>query len=905
MSPSVGMRFGRYELLSRLGSGGMGEVFRARDHDLQRDVAVKFLPERFASDPVRLGRFAQEARAASSLNHPNIVTIHEIGETAGLPYLVMELVAGQTLREVVTGRPLPTRRVLEIAGQLADGLAKAHAAGIVHRDLKPENVMVTGDGYVKILDFGLAKLLASDAGDREVWFDSRYPTWPESPGSPQTAEGAVLGTVGYMAPEQARARAVDFRADQFAFGAILYEMATGQQAFRRETPAQTLTAIIETPAPPVAVLNPSFPPPAVWIVERCLEKDPSRRYASTLDLARELRTLREHLTDGSGQLSLSSDEARTASARTRRRLRVAGALLAGLAVLSGAVVLGPALRDRLAVTLHLRAVPGEKGIAVLPFRTTSPDPADRYRADGLTETLAARLSQLQRFHEPLWVVPASEVRHSGVASAADARRAFGVTLVVTGHLQRLGDRLRLTASLVDALDLRQLRALGPNEYAADDLSLQDQLVQGVARMLELTLAPAEQQTLRSGRTSVAAAYPLYLEARGYLQRYDQAESLEHAVSLLQQALQRDPGYALAYAGLAEAQWRLYRLTRDKVRVDLAKKACERALGLNDLLAPVHVTLGVIRAGTGEAERALADFDRALALDPADADAVREKAAALQALGRTSEAEALFRRAVELQPRYWGNYSHLGAFYYRHARYREAEAAFRKVIELVPDSPRGYASLGAVLHEAGGRDPEAISVLERSMALAPSYRAAANLGLIEFSRGRYADAARAYEKAVALESGDYRVWRGLGLSYFWAKGERGRAPAAIKRAVELGEKQLQVNPRDAALLVDLADCHALLGEPAHARALLKRGLALAPNDVEVQEAAAATYEEIGDRDAALHWIRRALAAGYPRSRVDDDPGLEALRADPRFPPEPAGAAPEAPGPPPSAASQGSP
>jgi tetratricopeptide (TPR) repeat protein len=299
---------------------------------------------------------------------------------------------------------------------------------------------------------------------------------------------------------------------------------------------------------------------------------------------------------------------------------------------------------------------------------------------------------------------------------------------------------------------------------------------------------------------------------------------------------------------------------------------------------VHVTLGIIRAGTGEAQAALADFDRALALDPASTDALREKAAACQALGRTAEAEELYKRAVELRPAYWGNYSYLGAFYYRRARYAEAEAAFRKVIELVPDNARGYSSLGAVLHEAGGRDPEAVAVLERSMALGPSYRAASNLGLIEFSQGRYAAAARAYEKALALDASDYRVWRGLGISYHWSPGEREKARSALERAVALGEKQLAVDPRDAALMVDLGDCQALLGNAGRARELLKRGLALAPDDVEIQHAAAAAYEEIGDRAAALALVRRALEAGYPRSRVEDDPGLAALRRDPRFPHE---------------------
>jgi len=883
MPPSVGMRFGRYELLSRLGAGGMGEVWRARDHDLHRDVAVKFLPEKFAADPGRMGRFAQEARAASSLNHPNIVTIHEIGETSGLPYIVMELVEGHTLRELIPpkeARPLAVRRLLEIGAQIADGLAKAHAAGIVHRDLKPENVMVTADGFVKVLDFGLAKLRSDSPEGQEQWFDSAAPTWPESP-SPQTAVGAVLGTAGYMSPEQARGRPVDFRSDQFTLGAILYEMATGRQAFRRETPAQTIAAIIDDTPEPLLVLSPALPPPARWVVERCLAKDPEERYASTLDLARELRTVREHLTDGVGSrdtppAALGAE--RRPSWRASKGLRIAGVLLAAVA---GALVLSPPLRDRLAVALELRPVPQEKGIAVLPFRTTSPDTGDRYRADGLAETLAARLSQLERFHGSLWVVPANEVRQSGVASAEAAHRAFGVTLVVTGSLQRLGDRLRLTASLVDALDLRQLRSLGPTEYAGDDLSLQDRLVEEVARMLDLAVGPPEQEALRSGGTTVGAAYPLYLEARGHLQQYDKGESLERAVSLFQQALQRDPEYALAYAGLAEAQWQLYRLTRGTGRVDLAKRACERALRLNDLLAPVHVTLGIVHAGTGEAERALADFDRALALDPAESDALREKARAYEALGRAEEAEAGFRKAVELRPAYWGNHTHLGAFFFRQGRYREAERAFRDALALTPDNVRVWGSLGGVLQTVG-RDEEAAAALERSLALQPTYRAASNLGVLEFKRGRYAEAARAFERALALDDHDFRVWRNLAAAYYWTPAQKEKARPGWEKAIHLGEEEVRVNPKDAAVLAELASCRAMLGDDARARAELARALALAPGDVEVQQLAASVYEQVGDRASALLWIRRALAAGYPREQVEQDPFLAALRGDPRFP-----------------------
>ena len=889
MPPSVGMRFSRFELVSRIGAGGMGDVWRARDQDLHRDVAVKFLPDRFAADPARLGRFAQEAKAASKLNHPNIVTIHEIGETSGLPYIVMELVDGQTLRDLLLaqeGKPVPTRRLLEIGAQAADGLAKAHAEGIVHRDLKPENVMVTADGFVKVLDFGLAKLRAEGTpraghargvSGAELWFDSGQPTWPESP-SPHTAIGAVIGTAGYMSPEQARGQAVDFRSDQFTLGAILYELATGRQAFRRETPAQTIAAIIEDPPEALSALNPGLPPPLRWVIERCLAKDPAERYASTLDLARELRGLRERLAEVGGSGSSPGLARLPIVAHARRPAGVAFMAL----LVAGLILAVPSVRDRLAVALELRPVPREKGIAVLPFRTTSSDPEDQYRSDGLGETLVSRLSQLQRVDPSLWVVPASEVRQAGVVSAEAARRAFGVTLVVTGSLQRLGDRLRLNASLVDAIRQKQLRAVGPTDFELDDLALQDQVLDEVVRMLAIALGPQDKEALHAGGTSVGGAHAVYLEARGYLQRYEQVASLEKAVSLFQQALQQDPGYALAYAGLGEAQWRLFRLTRGAERVELARKASERAIQRNDLLAPVHVTLGMIRTGTGEAEAALADFDRALALDPANTDALREKAAAYQALGRTPEAEAMYLRAVELRPAYWGNHAHLGAFYYRHGRYLEAEAAFRKVIELTPDNARGYANLGGLLHVAGGRDDEAVAVLERSMALRPSYAAASNLGMIEFSRGRFATAARAYEKTIALDTSDYRVWRGLGVSYYWAPGEREKAREALERAVALGERQLQVNPRDAALLVDLGDCQALLGNAARARELLKRGVALAPDDVEVQHTAAAAYEQIGEREAALRWIRRALDAGYPWSRVEDDPGLAALRADPRFP-----------------------
>jgi len=320
----VGSKLGPYEILAPLGAGGMGEVYRARDTKLGRDVAIKVLPAEVSADKERRQRFEQEARAASSLNHPSVVHVYDIGTSDSTVYIAMELVEGRTLREVVTtSAPLPAKKILDLALPIADGLARAHEAGIVHRDLKPENVMVSKDGHVRILDFGLAKLVEPEAG-------------PEAATSPQlTRSGLVVGTLGYMSPEQAAGKAVDFRSDQFALGTILYEIASGRQPFRRETGPETLTAILREQPEPLSRLAPGLPAPLRWIVEeRCLAKDPDERYASTRDLLRELHGLREHLSEASAS-GLSR-----ALPTSRRRLGLAAAVLGALAALAAGVLAG-------------------------------------------------------------------------------------------------------------------------------------------------------------------------------------------------------------------------------------------------------------------------------------------------------------------------------------------------------------------------------------------------------------------------------------------------------------------------------------------------------------------------------------------------------------------------------------
>ncbi len=369
MTIPVGARLGAYEVVAPLGAGGMGEVYRARDTRLGREVALKVLPEALAQDRERLARFEQEARAASALNHPNIVTIHEIGREGETAYIAMELVDGKTLRELTVSDPMPVRRVLNISAQVAEGLSKAHSAGIVHRDLKPENVMVSKDGFVKILDFGLAKLVEPESG--EV---SAMPTLVK----PETHAGMVLGTVAYMSPEQASGEPLDYRSDQFSLGSIVYEMATGKKAFQRKTAAETMSAIIREDPEPVGKLRPELPLPVRWILERCLAKDRDERYASTRDLARDLASLRDHISEVA-----SGAEALLAAPGRSRRLAmpgVAALALAAVALVGAGWALGRGLSKRSEAAPSFRR---------LTFRKGSIGNA-RFAADGQTVVYGAQ-----------------------------------------------------------------------------------------------------------------------------------------------------------------------------------------------------------------------------------------------------------------------------------------------------------------------------------------------------------------------------------------------------------------------------------------------------------------------------------------------------------------------------------
>ena len=858
-----GTTLGSYEIIAPLGSGGMGEVYRARDTRLNREVAVKVLSPAFVHDPNQLMRFRREAHVLASLNHPNIVTIYEIGHDNHTVFIAMELVDGKALDGVLVSGPMSMRDILDVAAQVGAGLAVAHESGIVHRDLKPKNVMIRKDGLAKILDFGLSKLTPGFAPSA---FDQT---------TAATEQGVLLGTIEYMSPEQASGLPTDFYSDQFSFGSLLYEMVTGKRPFHRETGPQTLAAVIEDEPKPITSLNPRVPAALETIVHRCMAKKPERRYASTQALARELKELRD---------SSAVDETRTPSANARtllQRLPLWLAIsLASALVVAGISLVVPRLPEKIRAWSGSLSPITQKQLVVLPFTNIGNDPQNQGFCDGLVEILSSKLSQLEQFQRTLRVVPSTDVLREGIVSVREARQTFGATLAITGSVQRTENQVRLTINLVDPQTLRQLKSKTIDTEAHDISVLQDGVVLEVAELLDVKLSSQAKQVLSIGATTVPSAYEYYMQGRGYLQRYELVQNIDTAISLFNLALAQDRRYALAEAGLGEAYWRKYEQTKDTQWAEQARKSSTAAIGLNDKLAQVYVTLGMIHTGTGRYEEAVQNLQKALVLDPINSDAYRELAKTYQGMGKVKDAESTYMNAIAVRPGYWGTHNDLGGFYYHQGRYAEAEKEFRRVVDLTPDNARGYSNLGVIAYSQK-RYEEAAKMYEKSVAIKPSDSAYSNLGMVYYSLAQYGEAARYYEKAIQMNGRDFLSWHNLAGTYQWGN-EPQKAQAAFKRTAALIEEQLRVNPRDPTSLILLADAYSYLNQPQRARQLLQQGLALAPNDVSNMFQASAIYEQLGDRKLALQWIAKAIKGGFSRDLIEKEPTLARLRLDPKFP-----------------------
>jgi eukaryotic-like serine/threonine-protein kinase len=683
---AAGDRLGPYEILAPLGSGGMGEVYRARDERLKREVAVKLLPASFSADPDRLRRFEQEAQAAGSLNHPNIVAIYDLGTHEGSPYIVSELLEGETLRARLAGGAFTPRKALGQALQIAYGLAAAHEKGIVHRDLKPENIFITRDGRVKILDFGLAKLKQPEGGASSA---TDLPTVGTEP-------GVVLGTVGYMSPEQVRGRPADAGSDIFSFGAILYEMLSGNRAFRGDTAADTMSAILMK-EPPELSLRHEIPAGLERVVRHCLEKDPEQRFHSAHDLAFDLEALSDVSTATPALAGLR------AAARQRSRTLLWGAGVVALAAVAGAV-------------LWLRPRTGTiDSVAVLPFVNAGGDPNAEYLSDGITESLINSVSQIPGIRV---VSRASAFHYKGKdVGAKTVGRELGVRAVLTGRIIQRGDALSIRAELVDARDDTHLWGEEYDRKLSDVLAVQEEIARDISGKLRQRLSGEDKKRLTKHFTENAEAYALYLKGRYHWNKRT-GEDIQKGIGYFQQAIGKDPTYALAYVGLAESYAILNEYTGlpSTETFPKAKAAALKALEMDETLAQAHVVLAFVHEFFDwDFSAAEKEFKRAIEVDANYPTAHHWYSLYLCYQGRQDQAIAEAARAAELDP-LSPIISNLRSVVFFYARQTDrAIEASRKTLDLEKGFVPALASLGRALDQKG-MYPEAIASLEEAVRL---------------------------------------------------------------------------------------------------------------------------------------------------------------------------------------------
>ena len=822
--PPAERQIGRYRIESRLGSGGMGEVYRAWDPEIQRAVAIKRLSRgegKGDPDRVRL-----EARAAARLRHPGVVVIHDVIDHDGELYLVEDLVEGQTLRDRVRAG-LPIEALLAIAQVLLDAMSHAQACGIVHGDLKPENIMISAGDQPCILDFGLARRVSSGGGSGPL---------VRSTGSAIDgvidAEASTLdldthsgGTPGYIAPEVLRGAPADTRSDIWSLGVVFYEALSGVQPFRRDSLAATISATLEHQPRSPRELNPGVSLDLSQLVMKMLEKDPSDRPSSCRPLVSVITQLRSAVTQSATSITPTEW-----SERNRRA--------PGVPAWSGSV---PVVAVR---------------ITQVPLVDPTLDPL----ATGLMESVRARLA-----HSPtVRVVEQSESSHARYLIETNLRRERTEVVIVC----RLLDTLTRTP-----LGDRRVRGAEQEIQA-----LQESLVRELEAMLRGALGVSLALTSAAHNATPALDYALYLQARGYLRAAKDADGTRIAVDLFERVVAQDPKFAPGLAGLARAYWRLFVHTTDPVFAKESERHAFAALALAPNLPDAQVTMGTVHAGLDKPELALAEFQRAIELDPTEESAYEGLARALEGVGRRAEAEEVFRDLIARHPEEWALHNKLGSFYFRGSRFLEARRSFQRAVTLAPDYANGFANLGAACQQMG--EPEdAIRALKKAIELKPSYPGWSNLGSVYLSLRRYEDAADALRRALALEDNDHVVWGNLGAALSDLGGHEAEAQQAHAAAARLAERARSVNSNNAELLAKLAQYYLALGQPAAARTLLGEVERIASRPAATRLLCASAWFRLGETDRAAAEAVRAIKDGCSLGYLRGDAGFTELLSHP--------------------------
>jgi tetratricopeptide (TPR) repeat protein len=850
----------------------MGEVYEAYDPRLRRQVAIKVLPAAFAEDPGRLLRLEREARATAALNHPNILAVHDIGTHDAVRYIVMERVPGETLAARLKRDRPSLGLTLDVGVQIADALEAVHARGILHRDLKPANVMLTPEGRVKVLDFGLAR----------EWTTDTAMTGLETTAGVVTHAGQIIGTPAYMAPEQLRGLQGGPRADIYSLGVMMFELATGQRPFQAQDFVGAALDKLTRDAPLPSDINPSVPAALSDLIARCLARDPERRPGSAAEVRSGLERIRTALPSAAAGVSPPQPDGFATwgppsggpGALMRRATSVTMAqigLLSAVAIAATAVTLGV---DRWRST-----PPAPTGarpvIAVMPLQNLTGDSANDYVSAGIADALTTSLSGLRSIS----VVSREIVRESErtATDPAAIARELGLDLLVHGSLQRSGDRLRVDARLMAAGGT--VLWAGESEAMVSDLyALQRELADRLVSALRIQVSASERTQLVAPPTQNQDALEAYWRGVAALDRYD-PEGFDRAIESFDRAVDLDPAFAVAYAGLGAAFVGRYIAVKDTDAMARATAAVRRALEIDPSRSEVRLSLANIYRRTGRFASAVEELQRVLASDAANDEARRRLGLIYDSEGRPEEALEQLRAAVGNRPSYWRNHDALGLFYLRAGRTEEALEAFTRVAELRPDSATAFQRLGTT-YLAQGDTARAREYLEKSNAIQPDAASYSNLGTIHYSEERYGEAATAYRAAIQLRPNRALLRRNLGDAYL-KLGRPRDARSEYESAARLVEEELRVNPSNPRVMAQLAVYQAKLGLRGDAERRINQAIVMTPMDPEVLFRRAAVLALLGEIQRAMDAVSSAVANGYSVDLVKQDDDLSPLRGLPAF------------------------
>jgi serine/threonine protein kinase/tetratricopeptide (TPR) repeat protein len=844
----AGTAVGPYQIVRQLGAGGMGVVWLAEDPRLHRKVALKTVRTADADTAEGRQRLLREARAAAALNHPHIAAVHDVLDIDGKVIVVFEYVEGDTLAARLQQGTLPVAEAIEVSWQLADALAAAHAQGVIHRDLKPSNVVLGPDGRAKVLDFGIARLVPAGAD--------------MSASVPGTIGGGLVGTPGYAAPEQYLSRNVDGRADLYALGVMMFEMITGRRPFPGHDAVQIATSVLRDDAPAMSDTGQWVPPALEKLVARLLQRDPNKRPASGEEVLVELSPLRD-------------DETSPLARRTQliRRRIPKGTLIAAGLVLSLAI--GVAARLQWAAANRARG-PASPVVAVLPLTNMSGDPSNDYLGAGLAESLITSLAS----------VPAVTVLSRGAVEESRQQnpdrasfvQALDASYLVMGSVQAVADRLRVTLNLErpDGSVAWGDTVEGPTN---DLFALQSQLATLLTDAINDQSPSRERPTPAAPATSSEPAQIAYWKGRAFLDRRDLPGNTRSALKEFEEAVKLDPKFAIAYAGMGEAQWAIYNQTNDKAFAQAAVESTTKALELEPDRAAVRYAAALTLFRSGRYDDARQEVERALALQPTSEEGMRLLGRVLMRQGHVDEGLVQFNKAIAIRPNSLSLFTEMGLALYSASRFAEALAAFERAIALSPNSSLNLTQAGAA-SQAMGDDKRALAYYERAIAIQPRAEAFSSMGTIYYSQGEYAKAAGAYEGALLIRPLSAITQRNLGDAYTHL-GRLDEARRAYRAAVARAEAEVSVSPTDARAIARLAVYQAKAGDDAGARKNLLKAEGLAPKDEQVLQRAGVVHAMAGRTTAALDAIERAIAAGASPRLIAAEEDFVRLRPLPRF------------------------